>query len=374
MAQFWVYVGTITTRDSKGIYLYRLDAASGELEAVGLAAELPNPTFLAIHPQGRFLYSVTEFREAGGRHDGSVSAFSIAPKTGRLTFLNRQSSCGAGPCHVSVDPAGRFAFAANYGSGGAVMFPIQGDGRLGAATGVVQHHGSSVNPKRQSGPHAHSITPSPDGRFALVADLGTDRIMVYRLDVSTGGLLPNDPPYAAIKPGAGPRHLAFHSTRPFVYLINELDNTMTVFAWDAPRGALRELQAISTLPQDFHGINTCADVHVAPSGRFLYGSNRGHDSIAIFRINESSGTISALGHQSVLGKGPRNFAIDPTGGWLLAANTGRGEGSPVADGPLPPEDECIVAFRIDSTTGQLSPTGRKAALSVPSCVKLLAQG
>ncbi len=351
--RFSMYAGTYTARGSKGIYLYWFDADDGELKPLGLAAETHNPAFLAIHPQGRFLYSVGEMP------GGFVNAFAINPKSGELTFLNRQSSHGAGPCHVSVDHSGRFALVANYGSGTVAVLPTGDDGRVGDATDVVQHQGTSSDPAQPGSPHAHSITPSPDNRFVLVADLGLDRVFVYRLDLSAGRLPPNDPPWAAVKPGAGPRHLAFHPKLPFVYVINELDNTMTTFAWNASGGTLQELQTLSTLPADFRGRSACADVHVAPSGRFLYGSNRGHDSIVIYAIDERAGTLSTVGHQPTLGKWPRNFAIDPTGGWLLAANQ---------------ESNSIILFRIDPMTGRLSPTGKPAVVSMPVCLKFLAGG
>ncbi len=350
-AQFLMYVGTYTGKGSKGIHLYRFDAANGGLQALGLAAELGNPTFLAIHPQKRHLYAVGEAR------GGSVNAFAIAPGTGELTFLNRQSSRGAGPCHVSVDRTGRFALVANYSSGSVAILPIQEDGQVGEATDWVQHPGPISNLQQPGSPHAHSITLSPDNRFALVADLGLDRVYVYRLDLAAGRLPPNDPPWAALKPGAGPRHLAFHPTGPFVYVINELDSTMTAFAWDAPRGWLQPLQTASTLPPDFQGKNTCADVHLSPSGRFLYGSNRGHDSIAVFAVSESDATFSMIGHEPTQGKCPRNFAIDPTGAWLLAANQ---------------DSDSIVVFRMDPATGRLSPTGQAATVSMPVCLKFLA--
>jgi 6-phosphogluconolactonase len=355
--QFLVYAGTYTAKGSEGIYLYRFDASCGAMEVVGLAAAMPNPTFLAIHANRRLLYAVSEVRDKSGRQGGSVNAFAIAPGTGQLTFLNRQSSQGAGPCHLSADATGRFVFVANYVSGSAAILPIEADGRVGEATDVVQHHGSSVDPTRQEGPHVHSITLSPDNRFTLVADLGLDRIIVYRLDPSAGRLLPNDPPWVALKPGAGPRHVAFHPSRPIVYAINELDNTMVAFAWDAEHGALREMQTISTLPADYIGVSYAADVHVDNSGRFLYGSNRGHDSIAIFRIDESSGALATIVQQPVHGKWPRNFAIEPNGGWLLAANQ---------------ESDSIAVFRIDSATGRLTLQGGTCKVSMPVCLKMLA--
>ncbi|MGD0999446.1 MAG: lactonase family protein [Candidatus Brocadiia bacterium] len=355
----YVYAGTYTAKTAKGICFSRFDEAAGILEPFVLAAEMPNPTFLTIHPNGQFLYAVSEVRDSTGRHGGSVNAFAISPGTGQLRFLNRQSSEGAGPCHLSVDRTGRVVLVANYASGSAAVLPVGGDGCLGAASDKVQHHGSSVHPQRQEGPHAHSITPSPDNRFALVADLGLDRIMVYRLDASAGRLTPNDPPWAAVKPGAGPRHLAFHPVLPLVYLVTELGNTVTAFAWDALRGALREAQTISTLPPDFHDTSYGADVHIAPSGRFLYASNRGHDSIAIFSVDQSTGLLSAVGHQPTLGKWPRNFVIDSTGAWLLAANQ---------------EGDSVVVFRIEAETGKLASVGHAADVSMPVCLKLLPCG
>ena len=348
--QFLLYAGTCHPRGAKGIYLYRFDATSGRLEALGLAAETRNPIFLAIHPGGRFLYATGETPAP------SVNAFGITPETGGLTFLNRQPSHGRTPCYLSVDRSGRFALVANYTSATVAVFPIRDDGRLGEAGDVVQHHGSGHDPKRQEGPHTHSVILSPDNRFALVADLGADRVVVYRLDAATGRLQPNDPPWAALKPGAGPRHLAFHPNGRFLYAINELDNTMTALAWDASRGALQPLQSASTLPADFAGVSYCADVRAAPSGRFLYGSNRGHDSIAIFAIDGSAGALSIVGHQPTLGKFPRSFSIDPTGAWLVVGNQ---------------ESDSIVVFRIDPATGRLSPTAQTAAVSMPACLEFL---
>jgi 6-phosphogluconolactonase len=369
--EFFVYIGTYTSRGSKGIHLARFNAGSGRLEMIGLAAELPDPSYLAIHPSGRFLYCVSRSNEPSGRREAYVNVFAIERQTGRLTFLNRQPSGGVGPCFVSLDSAGRCALVANYGSGTAAIFPVGNDGRLGEATDVIQHHGSSIIPKRQEGPHAHSITPSPDDRFALAADLGTDRIIVYRLDAAKARMTLNDPPSVALKPGSGPRHLAFHPRQPLVYVINELASTMTAFDWNSSRGALREVQTVSTLPPDFHGTNSCADVHAAPSGRFLYGSNRGHDSVTIYRIADTDGTLSVVSYQPVLGKWPRNFTLDPSGRWLLAANAGMGEGGPLPPEQLNPRDENITVFRVDAVTGRLSPTGHSIPVSVPVCVKLL---
>ncbi|MEI7435293.1 MAG: lactonase family protein [bacterium] len=348
-----LYVGTYTLKEAKGIYLFLFDESTGSLQPLGLVAAMPNPTFLRIHPGGRFLYAVSEVRESGGRQNGSVNAFAVNRATGGLTFINSQLSGGAGPCHLSVDRTGRVVMAANYASGSVVALPIKSDGSLGEATEIIQHHGASVNPERQSGPHAHSITPSPDNRFALAADLGLDRIMIYRMDVATGRLQPGNPAWVAVKPGAGPRHLAFHPIHPLVYVINELDNTVITFAWDAAQGTLRELQTASTLPSGFSGASSTAEVQTDRSGRFLYGSNRGHDSIAIFRINEPAGTLSPLAHQPCMGNHPRHFTIHSSGNWLLVANQ---------------DSDSIIVFRRNPATGQLVPTSHSATVSMPACL------
>ena len=237
-----VYIGTYTGAKSKGIYVSRFDPATGRLTAPELAVETPSPSFLALHPGGRFLYAVGETANLGGKRTGAVSAFSLDAKTGKLTLLNRQSSGGAGPCHLAVDQTGKCLLVANYGSGSIAALPIQADGALGEPGAVIQHQGSSVNPQRQAGPHAHFITPDPANRFALACDLGLDQVLVYRLDPAKASLAANDPPFAAVKPGSGPRHLAFHPSGRFVFLINEMGSTLTAFAYDAKRGALKELQ------------------------------------------------------------------------------------------------------------------------------------
>jgi 6-phosphogluconolactonase len=346
-----VYVGTYTGPKSKGIYQMRLDLAQGSLGTAEVAGETPNPSFLAVHPSRRFLYATNEVW--GPPAAASVTALAIAPDTGRLTFLNKQSSGGAGPCHISIDKEGRCALVANYGGGSVCSLPIDGAGRLGEPTAIVQHKGSGPNPKRQEGPHAHSIYPDPPGRFALAADLGLDKVLVYRLDAARGSLLPNDPPGASVAPGAGPRHLAFHPGGRFAYVISEMASTVTAFGYDGERGTLKPLQTVSTLPADYRGESTTAEIEVHPSGRFLYGSNRGHDSIAIFAIEPQTGLLKPLGHQPTQGKTPRNFAIEPTGAWLLAANQG---------------SDSVVVFRIDPATGGLSPSGAAAGVPSPVCV------
>jgi len=351
-----VYVGTYTRGRSEGIYVYRLDPSSGALEFASKATGLNNPSFLAIDPAQRYLYSVNEVSEFAGKPTGAVSAFSIDHKTWELAYLNTESSLGAGPCYLTVDQTGRFVLVANYSSGSVCALPIQDDGKLGEATGFVQHHGSSVNPRRQKGPHAHSIVLDPANRYAFAADLGLDKIMIYKFDSTHGKLKPNDVPWAKVKDGAGPRHFAFHPSCRYAYLINELDNTLIAFAYDETHGMLRELQTVPALPEDFAGRSYCADVHVHQSGRFVYGSNRGHDSIVIYGIDESTGKLTYVDHEPTQGKNPRNFAIDPTGTFLLAANQ---------------DSDNIVTFHIDQKTGRLTSTGNVAEVPTPVCLKMI---
>ncbi|MBN1937534.1 MAG: lactonase family protein [Anaerolineae bacterium] len=352
-----VYIGTYTHKGSAGVYIYRLDTTSGALDIAAPPAAITNPSFLAIAPQKQNLYAVAELGEFQEQPGGGVSAFAIAAGSGALTLLNQRRTHGAAPCHLCVDATGRYVLVANYSSGTVSMLPVQADGSLGEATEVIQHKGSGPDPRRQRGPHAHSVTLDPTNRFAFVCDLGIDKVMVYRLDLANGKLMPHTPAWAEANPGAGPRHFAFHPGHPYAYVINELDSTIIAFAYDKAAGALAPLQTISTLPDDFSGANTCADVHVSPCGRFLYGSNRGHDSIAIFSIDQSSGALTAIGHASTGGKTPRNFAIDPTGAFLLAANQ---------------DSDNVVVLCIDGETGQLAPTGYEIAVSMPVCVKMIA--
>jgi 6-phosphogluconolactonase len=351
-----VYVGTYTGAKSKGIYCCRFDPASGRLTAPELAAETPSPSFLAIHPNRRFLYAAGEATHLGGKPVGAVSAFKLDSRTGQLALLNQESSGGEGPCHVAVDTTGRCLLVADYGSGGIAALPIRADGSLAVPSVVIQHRGSSVNPQRQAEPHAHFITPDPRNRFALTCDLGLDQVLVYRFDPAKSLLVPNTPPFAAVNPGSGPRHLAFHPSGRFVFLINEMGLTLTVFGYDANQGTLRELQTISTLPEGFKGNSTCAEVQVHPSGRFVYGSNRGHDSIAVFRFDAASGKLANAEFQPTQGKTPRHFALDPAGHWLLAENQ---------------DSDSIVVFRVDSKTGGLSPAGQEVSVGSPVCVVFL---
>jgi len=350
-AEYILYVGTYTRGESKGIYAWRFQAAKGEFTSIGLVAETPNPSFLAIHPNRKYLYAVSE------RQGGAVSAFSIDAKTARLSPLNTVSSRGGGPCYVSIDKAGKTVFAANYGSGSVAALPIQDDGRLGEASGFAQHAGSGADPKRQQGPHAHWIQASADNRFAVATDLGLDQVLIYRFDAAKGTLAPHDPPFAKVNNGAGPRHFAFHPSDRFAYVINELQNTVTVFAWDAKRGALKDLQTITTLPAGYATETYTAEVAVHPSGRFLYGSNRGHDSIAVFSIDPRQGTLASVEITPTQGKFPRNFVIDPTGAYVLVANMNSNH---------------IVVFRIDPKTGRLTATGQVLAAYAPVCLRFMA--
>jgi 6-phosphogluconolactonase len=336
-----VYVGTYTGGASKGIYAFRFNAATGKTTEPRLAADSSNPTFLALHPSRRFLYAANE------NSNGTVSAFAV-DASGALTLLNSVSSRGSGPCHMAVDRTGKWAFTANYNSGSVAVFPLGPDGRLGEASTFVQLSGSSVNRDRQAGSHAHEVVVSADNRFVLVADLGTDRIVVYEFDAAKGTLTAGTPAFVKSAPGAGPRHLTFSSDGRYVYVLNEIAVSVTVFSFE--NGRLSELQTLSTLPADFAGSKSGAEIVVHPNGKFLYASNRGHDSIALFQIDSSKGTLTSAGYVSTLGKTPRNFAIDPTGAYLLAANQDSGT---------------IVVFRIDPRTGSLTPSGNVVQIPAP---------
>lgn len=348
-----IYVGTYTRGESRGIYLLDFNLASGELRPQSLAANTVNPSFLAVHPSGKFLYAVNEVSDLNGEDTGGISAFRIDSVSGELSLLNQQPSGGTGPCYVTVDQGGKNVLVANYGGGSVASFPVREDGSLGAARSFDQHVGSSVNPERQEGPHAHSIVLDPANRFALSADLGMDSVLVYAFDAEAGTLSMDDSASAAVEAGSGPRHLVFRPDGRFVYLVNEMALTVTAFMYDPDSGTLTEVQTISTLPGDARTWYSGADIHVHPSGKFLFASNRGHDSIAVFGIDRESGKLGPVEYQSTQGKTPRNFAIDPTGQYLLAANQG---------------SDTIVVFRIDQETGALSPTGKSASVPVPVCL------
>jgi 6-phosphogluconolactonase len=339
------YVGTYTKEGgSRGIYLHELNPDTGAISEGKLVAELPNPTFLDISPDGKNLYAVAETNK------GSVAAFAIR-EGGELLPLNEQSARGSGPCHVSVDRAGKYVFVANYGGGSVAALPIQEGGKLGEATGFVQHTGSSVNPQRQKQPNAHAIYPDAESRFVYVCDLGLDQVLVYRLDAEKGTLTPHEPPFAKVPPGSGPRHLALHP-RGFAYVLNELLSTVTTFKHDVAAGTLAEIETVSTLPPNYKENNSTAEIFIHPNGKFLYASNRGHDSIVAYAIGED-GKLQLIGHTPTGGKTPRNFALDPSGRILLAANQ---------------QTDDIHTFKIDQATGQLSATGQSLKRGAPVCI------
>ncbi len=356
--RYLVYIGTYTTKtNSKGIYAYRFDAASGKLSAAGLAAESNDPSFVAVHPSGKYLYAVNELGNFQGGNSGAVSAFAIDRKSGKLTFLNQVATRGAGPCHVSLDKTGKFVLVANYDGGSVAVFPVLENGSLGKDAAFVQHTGSGPNKERQEGPHAHWIGTSPDNRFALAVDLGLDEVLTYRFDSSKGSLAPNDPPFAKVSPGAGPRHLAFTRNGMFAYVLTEMENAVTAFAYSQKSGSLSALQTVSTLPKDYSGPKEAAELIVHPTGKFLYASNRaGVDTITAFSIDQAKGTLTLAGQYSTRGKTPRHFAIDPTGAFLLAANE---------------ESNNIVVFKINPETGGLTPTGQVMEVASPVCITFL---
>lgn len=354
---YLAFVGTYTTKTaSKGIYAFRYDTSSGKLTPIGVAAETQDPSWVAIHPNGKFLYAVNE---AG--KNSMVSAFEVDAKSGKLTLLNQLPALGEDPCYLSFDHTGRYVFVANYTSGNVVVFPIEADGKLGAATANVRDEGKlDPNKERQEGPHAHWIEASAGNRYAYVSDLGLDKVLIYKFDAASGKLVNPDSSQqdafsAKLPPGSGPRHVAFSRDGGFMYVLSELQSTVTVFANDA-REKYRAVQTISTLPKDFSGRNDAAEIAIHPSGKFLYSSNRGRDSIALFKIDPGTGKLTATGDFSVEGKEPRHFAIDPSGSFMLA------------------EDQLsdkIATFRIDQKSGALTPTGDSVEVPSPVCLTFL---
>jgi 6-phosphogluconolactonase len=355
--EYLLFIGTYTAKESKGIYAYRFVPAFNKLTPLGLVAETPNPSFLTIDPNGRFLYAVNELEKYKGESSGSVTAFVIDQKSGKLSPLNEVSSQGTDPCYVSLDQSGKYVLVANYGSGSVAVFPVLKDGGLGKASAFVQHTGAGPNRERQEGPHAHWIGVTPDNRFAMATDLGTDEVLVYRLSHKTGDLSASDPAFLKLEPGSGPRHLDFHPNSRFVYVLSELQSKINVFSYDSQQGALRNLQSIATVPKEFSGTNYPAEIRVHPNGKFLFASNRGHDSIAVFSIDQKKGILSLVGHFSTQGKKPRNFEIDPSGSRLFVANQ---------------ESGSIVIFDIDQRTGKLTSTGPVLHIDSPVCLKFTA--
>ena len=357
------YIGTYTRRESfvdgkaKGIYVYRLDPGSGELTHAATVAGpgTLNPSYVTLGPDKRRLYAVNEVTGGKGPH-GTVSAFAIDPATGDLSYLNQQSTHGLAPCFVSIEPEGRYCLVANYETGSVCVLPVEKDGSLGEATDTVQFSGSGPNRERQEGPHAHMILPSPDHRFIHAVDLGADRLLSFRLDMERGVLIAADPAWTQLPPGTGPRHLAFHPHRPFAYVISELKSTIIVCRYDAEQGTFAPLQTISTLPDGFIGQNLGAEILVAPSGRFVYASNRGHDSLAIFAVDSETGRLTLVGHEASQGVGPRAFILDPSGALLLVANQ---------------DTNTVVTFRVDQDSGTLRASGHASDVPTPVCLQLV---
>ncbi len=350
-----VFVSAFASGEKGAIHTFRFDQATGRLSPVSRASDVEHPFFLAVSPDGRFLYSI-DADKFGGDDDERVAAFSIDRKTGGLKRLNAQSSRGRASCYLDVDKTGKAAVVANYSSGDIAALPINEDGSFGKAASYIRHTGSSVNPKRQQAPYAHCLEISPDNRFALAADLGIDKVLIYRLDAAIAKLAPNSAQaFATVEPGSGPRHVTFHPNGKRVYVINELKNTVSFFDYGPKDGTLSHRQTIPTLPPDFDGTSHTADLKITPNGKFLYGTNRGHDSIAIYRIADD-GTLSLVNITPSLGKGPQNLLITPDGRWLLCAN-------------MPGNN--VVVFKIDAETGELSPNGEPVSVPMASCIRWL---
>jgi 6-phosphogluconolactonase len=352
-SRYYLYVGTYTSPTNKGIHAFRYDPAKLTLEPLGVVGEMQRPSFLTLSPNRRFLYAVSEVGY-GGKSEAYVYAFAIDPATGKLAFVNRQTSGGGGACHLVVDKTGKYLLVANYGSGSAASFSLKPDGSVGDQISKIQFEGSGPNSARQRGPHAHAVVLSPDNRFVFVPDLGSDRIQILRFDSSNGSLTPNSPSEVAVKPGAGPRHFTFLPDGRFAYVLCEMGSLVIVFRHDSSTGGLTEVQSLSTIPDGFSAENNSAEIEVDSSGRFLYASNRGHDSIAVFSIDHQNGQLKRIQIESTQGRTPRNFTMDPTNAQLLAADQ---------------DSNRIVVFRRDAKTGELTPTGK--AVDVPSPVCLL---
>jgi 6-phosphogluconolactonase len=346
------YVGTYTNGEGKGIYAFNFNCRDGELTPLGLAAEAPNPSFLVLHPTGKFVYAVGFAGPMTGPRIGLVSAYAVDPASSKLTFLNQQSSGGGGPARIAIDKDGANVLVANYGTGNVAVLPVAADGRLDTATALQQHTGWGPNQIRQDGPHAHSIVPDPANRFAFACDLGIDKVMIYAFDPAKGTLVRHGS--AALPPGSGPRHLAFSPDGNFAYVISEMLSTLTVCRYDSAGGTLEAIQTISTLPPDAKTANTAAEVHVHPSGKFVYASNRGDDSLAAFRA-APDGKLSLVGTTPCGGKTPRFFTLDSTGGWLLCANQ---------------NSSTITVFKIDQETGLPKPIGTPVKVPNPTCIVL----
>ena len=355
---YFVYFGTFTTDENGGIFRSTFNAETGELSEPVLAAQAFRAGFVAIHPDGRHMYSVGEMSGFKGKSEGSVCAWEIDRKTGDLKPLNSQSSKGANPCHLIVDNEGRNVLVANYTGGSCAVLPIASDGSLEPTSSFHQHQGSSINQRRQEKAHAHSINLDAAGRIAVVADLGMDKVMIYSYDSRAGKLVPGQQPFVTVKAGGGPRHFVFHPSGKFAYVNNELTGSVTAFSYNAAKGVFTEIQMISTLPADFKEKNTTAEVRVTPDGKFFYVSNRGHNTIAMYSINQDTGKLKLIGYEPTRGKTPRNFNLDPTGKYMLVAHQ---------------DTDNVTVFKVDQETGRLSFTGREIKMPKPVCVRFMAR-
>lgn len=357
--KFRTYIGTYSRGDSKGIYSFVLDTGAGTLTPEGLVAETENPSFLAIHPTGKYLYAVNEIDKYQGQASGSVTAFKINASSGKLERLNEVAAGGTTTCHVNISRNGKFAVIANYGSGSCAAFALGPDGKLGERTAFHQHAGTSSDPGRQKGPHAHSVNFDTQNKHVVVADLGLDQVKVYNFNAATGAMTPNEPAFTKVKAGSGPRHFSFHPSGKYAYVINEMACTVTAFNWNAAKGTLTEIDTITTLPGPVEKGFSTAEVVAHPNGKFVYGSNRGHNTIAVFQVDAATGKLKTVEHKSTQGAVPRNFSIDPTGQFLIAANQ---------------NTDTIVLFRINQTSGALEQVGAPVKAPVPVCVRYLKIG
>lgn len=351
--EHYLLAGTYTSGKSEGIYVYKFNSQTGEFSPVSIAKNVSNPSYLTVSPDEKYVYAVNENHNKE-QNGGEVTSFSFDKKTGILTQLNKQPSAGNDPCYVSINKSGKFILVSNYSSGTASVLPVKKDGSLGPPVSVIKHEGSGVNSERQEGPHVHSTVLSKDNNYVFVSDLGIDKIMIYSFDNKKGKLTPAPTPYVEVEPGAGPRHFEFHPNNKFAYLMEEMSGGISVFAYKG-KGQLDLIQNISALPPDYIGTVGSADIHVSPDGKFLYASNRGEsNTIAIFSINQQTGELTLVGHQSTLGKTPRNFNFDPSGNFLLVANQ---------------NSDNIIIFKKDKTTGLLTDTGKKIDVGNPVCIK-----
>jgi len=347
-----MYVGTYTKPESKarGIYAYRFDPKTGKAEDMGLMAETPDPSFLALHPNGKFLYAVNEVATFQGKKAGSVTAFALDRTTGKLTQLNQVSTGGPGPCHLVVDATGKTLLVANYAGGSFASFPIMPDGKLGQAAGFVQETGSSIDKTRQNEPHGHSVVIPKSNKFVVGADLGTDKVMIFKLDAANGKITPNEPPFATVKPGSGPRHLVIAPDQKHVYVVNEMGSSVSTMEFDPNTGAMKQVDIVSTLPADFKGNSTCAEIAIDAAGKFVYASNRGHDSIAVFEVDPKTARLKLIQNQSTGGSTPRAFVLDASGNWIVVGNQ---------------DSNNFAVLKVDKNSGKLTATADKYNLGAP---------